>query len=85
MSKWKWKHERHADGTVHVSKIIRKPEAIGCEILAVADPQMGLVTRIELANSKYADKRVFENEHSKGTAVVLRLAKPWQGSGKIFL
>jgi len=73
---------RYVDGMPHVSKIIRNPEPIECEILAIADPITGLVMRIELANSKYADKRENEDNHSKRTAVVLRVPNLGRAQGR---
>ncbi|CAK9034007.1 DDE_Tnp_1_7 domain-containing protein [Durusdinium trenchii] len=85
MSKWKGKENRRIEGAPHISKIARKPEPIGVEIMMICDAQSGIAQRIELKCSQFHEPREFEHENLKGTAVVQRLANDFKASGRTVL
>ena len=53
MSAWRGKNGRyHTEGMPHVTKIIRKPEGVGCEIKAAACAQTGCLVMLEIQEGK---------------------------------
>ena len=53
MSAWRGADGAYiVDGMPHVTKIIRKPEGVGCEMKATADGTTGIMMRLELQEGK---------------------------------
>lgn len=66
-------------GLPHYVSIDRKPEA-GCEIHNIACGRSGIMLRLELVMAaEDKSKREFEETHSHGSAVLMRLLETWKG------
>ncbi|OWZ13602.1 hypothetical protein PHMEG_00013046, partial [Phytophthora megakarya] len=77
MSAWKGREAKyHHDRLPHKTKITRKPEGKGTELKSIADGESGVEGQARQRSKQYA------REYGEGTAVVLRLAKPYDGTGR---
>ena len=67
----------------HVTKIERKPKGVRTELKDAACAQTKAVIALEIREGKEAMAlKDYASEYTKaGTATVLRLTKPWHGSG----
>jgi hypothetical protein len=66
-----------ADGIPHETKIARKPEGFGAEMMAVACGERGILLRIDIMEGKVTmQDNPFFAEYGAGTAVTLPLASP---------
>jgi hypothetical protein len=84
MSSWRGRDGRIMNGLPHVTKIKRKPKGVGLEIKDACDVMSGIMLRLELCEGKDAMRRKpFQRELGAGTAALLRLTRPWWGSGRI--
>jgi hypothetical protein len=84
MSYWKGKDGKwRKRGLPHVTKIKRKPKGIGTELKNIADATSGLMLRLEIQEGKEAmQRKEFSREYGAGTAVTLRLTRPWWDTGR---
>ncbi|KAF4138211.1 Transposase IS4 [Phytophthora infestans] len=70
MSSWQGREEKYThDGILHLTKIQRKPEGVGLDIHVMEGAQR-------------QRQKAYNVEFGEGTAVVLRLAQPYAGSGR---
>jgi hypothetical protein len=85
VSAWRGSNgEVRAGGMPHVVKIVRKPKGVGCELVDIADAESGVIMRLEIAEGKDAERaKEYAGDFGHGTAVTLRLTKPWHGSGRL--
>jgi hypothetical protein len=66
------------DGIPHLTKIIRKPKPVGTELKDLTDASSRVTLQLEIQEGKVAmAAKEFAGEHSAGTALLLRLTKPW--------
>jgi len=71
------------EGMPHVTKIIRKPRGVGAEFKNVCDGDTGIMMRLELQKGKDIMKdKPYVHEYGAGTAVMMRLLRPWGGTGR---
>jgi hypothetical protein len=83
VSKWMGKDHRHIGGMCHVTKIIRKPVGVGCEIKNCCCAKTGVMLTLELVPNKHGAPREFDDAGvGKNAACLLRLIKPFKGSGR---
>ena len=85
MSVWRGKDGNFcSDGLPHVSKIDRKPKGVGTELKDAADAESKVIIQIEIQEGKEEmTKKEYMDVYKKaGTAQVLRLTKPWHGTGR---
>ncbi|OWY99251.1 hypothetical protein PHMEG_00029778 [Phytophthora megakarya] len=84
MSAWKGKEADYChDGLPHKTKIARKPEGKGTELKSIADGESGVLLGLELVEGQGRQRsKQYAREYGEGTAVVLRLAKPYGGTGR---
>ena len=82
---WKGKDHRYGiDGCPHVTKIIRKPKGVGMEIKNMADCDSGVMVSMEVMAPKEEMKhRQYTARYGAGTALLLRLATNYRGTGRI--
>ena len=71
---------------LHISKIARKPRGVAAECKAIFYSPTSIMLGLE-GEEMQAQKKWKAAPHSfwGSTAVVLRLAKPWKGFGRIAL
>lgn len=70
-------------GLMHVQ---RKPTPIGRETHTLADKDTGCIIRTEIYEGKaYMQGKDFVSEYNAGTALTLRMTKPWWGSGRLVI
>jgi hypothetical protein len=84
MSFWYGLSSEFAVNTMpHQTKIIRKPRGVGAEAKAIADGESGVMLRLDFmeGQARQQQKQWFA-QYGEGTAVALRLAAPWAGSGR---
>jgi hypothetical protein len=68
-----------------MSKIVQEPEGVGAEIKAVADGSTSIIMRLDIMGGGCKERQVakeFANLSLEGTAITLRLMKPWFASGR---
>ncbi|OWY95099.1 hypothetical protein PHMEG_00034987, partial [Phytophthora megakarya] len=84
ISAWKGREGKYChDGLPHKTKIARKPEGKGTELKSIADGESGVLLGLELVEGKDRQRaKQYYREYGEGTAVVLRLAAPYKGSGR---
>ena len=85
MSSWRGKDgDFCSDGMPHVTRIDRKPKGVGCEIKNCADADTKVMLQLEVLEGAeiMATKEYVADYKLAGTAQVLRLSKPWHGSGR---
>ena len=83
VSEWRGRDHKHLNGCPHVTRIARKPKGVGVEIKNLADVETGIMLRLELVEKKASmNKKEYTAEYGSGTAYLLRLAKPFKGSGR---
>ena len=85
MSAWRGKDGNFcSDGLPHVSKIERKPKGVGTELKDAADTETKVIIQLEIQEGKEEmEKKEYMDVYKKaGTAQVLRLTKPWHGTGR---
>ena len=85
VSSWRGKDgDFCCDGMPHVTCIDRKPKGVGCEIknCAVADTKVMLQLEIQEGAEIMCTREYVADYKLAGTAQVLRLTKPWHGSGR---
>ena len=87
MSMWLGKDGKYSvEGLPHVTKITRKPEGVGAEMKASADGSTGCILRLDLMEGRIRMALAeYVGRYSHGTAVCLRLCRPYQGSGRIVI
>jgi hypothetical protein len=74
------------EGIPHLTKIARKPRGIGLEMKALCDGASGIMIGLELVECKEDMKnKDLQSAYGAGTAVCLRLTKPWAGSKRILI
>ena len=73
-----------SDGMPHVTCIERKPKGVGCELKNCADADTKIILQLEIQEgaSIMANKEYVAEYKLAGTALLLRLTKPWHGSGR---
>jgi hypothetical protein len=65
------------------TKIIRKPEGKGTELKAIADGDTGILLALDIVEGKERQRmKRFSREYGEGTAIVLRFAEPYKGTGR---
>ncbi len=65
---------------------MRKPRGIGLEFTSIADGQSGILLGLEPMEGKERQRsKEFTAIYGAGAAQVMRLAKPWQGSGRVII
>ncbi|GMF26894.1 unnamed protein product [Phytophthora lilii] len=84
MSAWKSREGKYChDGIPHKTKIVRKPEGLGAELKAIADGDTGIILSLELVEGSTRQRqKPYAAEYGEGTAVVLRLAERFRGTGR---
>ena len=87
MSEWRGKDSRWGlKGCPHVTKIARKPKSTGMEVKNLADCDSGIMMALEIvAPKEEMHTREYHAQYGSGTSLLLRLAKPWRGSGRVIL
>lgn len=85
MSAWNGKELKNAvEGMPQVSKIQRKPEGIGAEMKALCDSDTGIIMGLDIMEGKTRQQeKPYHAEFGEGTAVLLRLCKKYNGSGRV--
>ena len=86
MSAWRGQNGKYCvEGMPHVTKIIRKPEGVGAELKSIACGETGVLLQLEIMEGADAqkEKEHYDTTKSEGTAVVLRLTKPWHNSKRL--
>ncbi|GMF65594.1 unnamed protein product [Phytophthora lilii] len=83
MSAWKGREGKYCyDGIPHKTKIVRKPEGLGAELKGIADGDTGIILSLELIKGSTRQRqKPYAAEYGEGTAVVLRLAERFRGTG----
>ena len=72
------------DSIPHLTKIIRKPEGVGTELKDVTDGATRVTMGLELQEGKLAmGTKEYVDKFNAGTAVLLRLCKPWFNSNRV--
>ena len=73
-----------SDGLPHVSKIDRKLKGVDTELKDAADAESKAIIQIEIQEGKEEmnKKECMDVYKKAGTAQVLRLTKPWHGTGR---
>ena len=68
----------------HVTCIERKPKGVGCELKNCADADTKIILQLEIQEGAaiMAAKEYVAEYMLAGTAQLLRLTKPWHGSGR---
>ena len=81
MSAWKGGDGKYkTNGCPHKTKIVRKPEGVGCELKSAADGMSGIILQLELMEGSEAQsKKPGHAEYGEGTSQLLRLCAPWRG------
>ena len=85
VSSWRGKDgDFCSDGMPHVTCIERKPKGVGCELKNCADADAKIILQLEIQEgaSIMANKEYVAEYKLAGTAQLLRLTKPWHGSGR---
>ena len=74
-----------AEGEPHVTKIKGKPEGVGAELKSAADGDSGIMLRLDVMEGQAVQRaKPFYNDYkSEGTAVIMRLVKPWFNHGRV--
>ena len=87
VSSWRGKDgDFCSDGMPHVTRIDRKPKGVGCEIKNCADADTKVMLQLEIQEGAeiMCTREYVADYKLAGTAQVLRLTKPWHGSGTAF-
>ncbi|GMF17700.1 unnamed protein product [Phytophthora lilii] len=84
MSSWQGSEEKYThDGIPHLTKIQRKPEGVSAELKSIGDGDTGSLLGLEIMEGAQRQRqKAYNAEFGEGTAVVLRLAQPYAGSGR---
>ncbi|KAF4136960.1 Transposase IS4, partial [Phytophthora infestans] len=84
MSSWQGREEKYThDGIPHLTKIQRKPEGVGAELKSIGDGDTGILLGLDIMEGAQRQRqKAYNAEFGEGTAVVLRLAQPYAGSGR---
>ena len=85
VSSWRGKDgDFCSDGMPHVTRIERKPKGVGCELKDCADADTKVILQLEIQEGAdvMADMEYMAEYKLVGTAQLLRLTKPWHGSGR---
>ena len=85
VSSWRGKDgDFCSDGMPHVTRIERKPKGVGCELKDCADADTKVILQLEIQEGAdvMADMEYMVEYKLVGTAQLLRLTKPWHGSGR---
>eukprot|EP00731_Ephydatia_muelleri_P017495 Em0010g593a len=85
VSSWRGKDGNFcSDGMPHVTRIDRKPKEVGCEIKNCADADTKVMLQLEIQEGAeiMCTREYVADYKLAGTAQVLRLTKPWHGSGR---
>jgi hypothetical protein len=70
----------------HQTKIKRKPRGVGAEAKAAADGESGVIIQLDFMEGEARQRnKQYYAEYGEGTAVCMRLAQPWAGSGRYFV
>ncbi|DAZ97995.1 TPA: hypothetical protein N0F65_005153 [Lagenidium giganteum] len=82
-----WKGEQISPlGPSTQTKIPRKPVSQGAEIKTIADAQSGVILGLGLVERKERERqKQYASEFREGTAGVLRLSQPFQGTRRAFV
>ena len=71
------------DGPPTLTKIIRKPKPVSLELKDVCDAETRVCLQLELQEGKDTmSKKQYTAEYNAGTAISLRLTKPWFHTGR---
>ena len=67
-----------------MTRIERKPKGVGCELKDCADADTKVILQLEIQEGAdvMADMEYMAEYKLVGTAQLLRLTKPWHGSGR---
>ena len=77
-----WRESWIEIGLPHYVSIDRKPDS-GAEFWMMKDCDSRVCLRIEIVPCKEeGDKRKYEKDYPHGTAVTMRMAEPWKGTGR---
>ena len=85
VSSWRGKDgDFCSDGMPHVTRIDRKPKGVGCELKNSADVDTKIILQLEIQEgAEVMNTKEYMSEYKlAGTALLLRLTKPWHGSGR---
>lgn len=84
---WRGRDQDIADGGApFVSHEKRKPDNLAIEVKNVADVETGILLQLEFVSNKYEMRtREFVQQFNAGTGYLLRLCKPYFGSGRTVL
>ena len=87
MSAWKGSDGKYkTNGCSHKTKIVRKPEGVGCELKSAADGMSGIILQLELMEGSEAQsKKPGHAEYGEGTSQLLRLCAPWRGTARTII
>ncbi|OWZ00088.1 hypothetical protein PHMEG_00028803 [Phytophthora megakarya] len=84
MRAWKMREPKYCHYSLpHMTMIARKPEVKGTELKSFADGESGVLLGIELVEEACRQRtNQYAREYGEGTAVILRLAEPYRGTGR---
>ena len=87
MSAWKGSDGKYkTNGCPHKTKIVRKPEGVGCELKSAADGMSGIILQLELMEGSEAQsKKPGHAEYGESTSQLLRLCAPWRGTARTII
>lgn len=87
MSSWKgidgtW----HTNSLPHSTKIIRKPDGVGCELKSLCDCDSGVMLKLEIVEAKEQMRALeYTDEYQHSTAQTMRLVKHYFGSWRTII
>ena len=73
-------------GTIHITKIPRKPKGVGIELKASADGETGCLLQLEMQEGQVAEAKKFQRDPDNlpfHCAIVLRLTEKYFGTGRV--
>ncbi|KAG2783787.1 hypothetical protein Pcac1_g6509 [Phytophthora cactorum] len=84
MVAWKGVEQKyHHLGVLHKTKIPRKPVSHDIELKTTADGETGILMEIDIVEENERQRqKTYAAEFSEGTALTLRLAAPFNGTGR---
>ena len=73
-----------SDGIPHVTRIDRNKKGVGCELKNSADADTKIILQFDIQEGTdvMSSKEYMSEYKLASTALLLRLTKPWHGSGR---
>lgn len=77
---------KYQGGMPNVMKIKRKPKGVGCKVRTLCDTKSNIILRMEINEGKeIMAGKDHQRELGAGTSTLLRITKPFHGTGRIVL